>query len=535
MNFCNAVKSKRSKGRPLWLFLGVCLVLAVVGCGDDDGGLPVTKPFTSSENVLRYDVNAPFASLDPTTVEHSGSTVVFPLLYSHLFFLDSNGKLIPDLAEKWSYDAQTFTWAIQIRNDAFFHNQKKITAKDVIYSLKNYIDNINPALKPLIEGFVLKSDTILIIRLKQNDPDFLKKILGVAIVPDLHKTQGGFHHKPVGSGPFMFALRDKENKIILDSNPLYYKGRPQLERVVFYFEQDKEKSWVRLLAGKTDIAQEISPKNYQIMQELQDRFRFDSYALQHYAILLFNSTDPLFNDLRVRKALSMAINREYIVQHILRGFAIVANGPMGVGSPFHQPEVRQVKYDAHKALHLLKQAGWRYDSKRSVLTRQGRPFTFTLLLFQESQIEKKVARYIQMALNELGVRAILKAEPYQRAFTSYYRRRNFQVVLAELQGIYSSIEILQLLWGMDSSRSGAAGGFNDYEVSQIIDKLLKADNPTDQKQMLLQVEQRLVDLHPGVFLFHKTALDAMSKRFSLQHPFSLLYRGIYNLKDASLK
>ena len=101
---------------------------------------------------------------------------------------------------------------------------------------------------------------------------------------------------------------------------------------------------MRLLAGETDIAQEISPKNYEMIQQYKTGFILIN-TLYYYTILLYNTYDPLFSDPKVRWPCTHAIDREYIVDDILKGYGKVANGPMGVDSPYHNPEVKPVPFD----------------------------------------------------------------------------------------------------------------------------------------------------------------------------------------------
>jgi len=86
---------------------------------------------------------------------------------------------------------------------------------------------------------------------------------------------------------------------------------------------------------------------------------------------------------------------------------------MGVGSPYHNPEVKPLPFDPQQAMALLKEAGWIYDKESGCLYKEGRPFEFTIFIFDESQIEKKVASYIQLCLNDLGIRVWLRALPFE--------------------------------------------------------------------------------------------------------------------------
>ena len=183
------------------VFIAVSLAFLIVSC--EESHTPSNKGKTQNENILRYDVNAPLTSLDPMDVADTGSTMVFPLLYSYLFVPDGNGELEPDLALKWTYDPKSFTWTIHLRKDALFHDRERVTSKDVEYSFETSLKSIRPYLLTLVDHISLLSDTVIKIRLKKNDPRFLQKIWDMEIVSQPNGRKIDYYNHPIGSGPLM--------------------------------------------------------------------------------------------------------------------------------------------------------------------------------------------------------------------------------------------------------------------------------------------------------------------------------------------
>jgi peptide/nickel transport system substrate-binding protein len=101
-------------------------------------------------------------------------------------------------------------------------------------------------------------------------------------------------------------------------------------------------------------------------------------------------------------------------------------------------------FEPKEAIVLLKEAGWSYDKKGRYLYKEGRPFEFTLLVFKESQIGKKVALYIQLCLNELGIQVRLQGLAFENLKRTYIRNTEFQAVLTELDGAYRNPEFIKL-------------------------------------------------------------------------------------------
>ena len=133
-------------------FISILLVIVLINVASSCGKPDETsiRKNLSNENVLRYDVNNSFTSLNPATIKASGSNHIFPLFYSYLFVPDSSGKLLPDLARKWVFDPEKLQWTIHLRKDAVFHNNKAVTSKDVIYSYKKWINIFRPNLSSVI-------------------------------------------------------------------------------------------------------------------------------------------------------------------------------------------------------------------------------------------------------------------------------------------------------------------------------------------------------------------------------------------------
>lgn len=514
----------------LMIFLSV---VCLSSCGSPDRE-EAAGPYGYNENILRFDVAASFASIDPAEVGTSGSSVIYPLLFSYLCVPDENGELQPDLARKWSYDPETATWTIVLRPDAFFHNRQPVTSTDIIYSMETVLKNVCPTLFELIASISRVSDTVINIRLKKDDPDFMRKIWDMEILCRPGKEDIDYFHFPVGSGPFRFKGRDGGDRVILTADPAYYQGRASLDGMVFYYQPDKEKSWARLLAGETDIAQEISPKNYEMIKTYEDDFYFDHYTLEYYTILLYNTRDPLFSDSNVRLALTHAIDRQYIVDHILKGYGKVAVGPTGAESLSHHPDLQAIPCDPGKAIRILETAGWRYDENNRHLVKNGRRFEFTLLVPKESQVEKAISRFIQLRLSDIGVTIRVQTVPIDEMHEQYRRNDKFQAVLTELAGVYNRPEDFLELWTADTEMGSEAGGFSHPELTRLLRMALKAENPAARRKYLNRADALIISLQPGTFLFHKTALDVMSKRFDLPYAFSLSHSGIHRLRQARL-
>lgn len=491
------------------LLVAVWVVLAASACTEGPDAAANGK---HAEKVLHIDIHAPFGSLNPLDDLISGSGIVYRFLYAHLFVLTSDGRLEPDLALDWAYAPHSKTWTVTIRKDVFFHSGQPVTVDDVDYSLTELTKRAYPHIfaSKLVSISISTEDRLDIV-LKEDDEEFLKRIWQIPIIPKPRQGDPAGFGRPDGSGPFKYDYRVGDREVGLTANEHDRRGRPSIDRIVFHYTRNSETSWARLLKGETDIAIELTPKDRAMMERYQDRFTFKSRALPYYLILLYNNSDPLFQSPTVRWAMTHAINREYLVKEIVRGFAEPAAGPIFPHSPFKNTAVSAIPYDPERARELLKEDGWILQSD-GYLAKDGKYFEFTLLLFEGYQQHLKVGEYLQLCLNDLGIKVRLQTIPYSQLMERYRRNNRFQAVLTEFKGIDKDFQIAQKQWSWSSETPAFAGGFADAEVNRLLDEAAKEQDYVGQRALLQKVEARLIALQPGTFLYYVIATDVMAKR-----------------------
>ena len=510
----------------LLFFLFVC------ACGDRENGN--NARVAGNGNTLNFDVSTPFSTLNPYEAKHSGgSAFVSPLLYSYLVVPNSEGVLRGDLAESWSYDPGQFLWTIYLKKNVRYHDGIPLTSEDVVWCIES---NMNPSIESMSENLEYVeavSPFVVEVKLKQDDPEFLKKFWDSEIIQPSGRKQIDYYNAPVGSGAFKFGHREGDTRVCVVSNPDYYEMPPSIGQVCFHFEPNPEKTWGRLLTGRTDAATDLSPENLRIMSKYGDRFHFQRYTLNHYSLILYNTKNGLFSTPKVRKALTLAIDRNYIVEKILEGHGRVATGPLGVTSPFYDPEAApSTDYEPEKALALLEEEGWRLDDKGILILGKNRPFEFTLLFAKENDLDREVAQYVQLALNDVGIQVRLLALPTLRLWKRYCQNTDFQAVLAQTGGLHRKPEILKYLWVSETNRCSFMGCFHDGSITEAVDRFLK-DTNIDCKDRGAKIQRVFDEIHPATFLFHKSCLDVLSKRIEYPFSFSLEYAGVWHLRFAS--
>ena len=146
-----------------------------------------------------------------------------------------------------------------------------------------------------------------------------------------------------------------------------------------------------------------------------------------------------------------------------------------------------------------------------------------------------MARYIQLCLNDIGIRVRLQLIAFDDLKQRYFRNSKFQAALTELNGAYRNPEFIKALWSPTSHGKSVAGCFENRDVTRLINMGLETKNPQMRKEIFYKIDALITSLQPGTFLFQKVAIDAMSRRFQLPYSFSLTHEGIYRLRFAALK
>jgi ABC-type transport system substrate-binding protein len=256
------------------------------------------------------------------------------------------------------------------------------------------------------------------------------------------------------------------------------------------------------------------------MKKYEDRFHFNAVLEPHHALLLYNTSDPLFADPRVRMALTYAVDKEHIVKNILGQQGVAAVGAIGYHSPFRNPDLQPIPYSPAKSLKLLKEAGWSFDRDGSYLQKWGQPFEFTILFFEEIPLHEKVAQYLRLCLNDLGIKTHLLPVQHDELLQRYLGHDEFQAVITEFMDALVDPNLLRRRWCPRDVEKSDAGSFENPDVSRLMDRALQESDPSVRQKLFHELDSLLTSLQPATFLYQRTSLNVLSKRFRLAYPFS---------------
>jgi peptide/nickel transport system substrate-binding protein len=407
------------------LGLAIALMLVLAACGGNDA--PAEEPTETEEGT---DEAAGPVEGGSVILGTSGEPVTFNDLYSqdtassdvikliHASLLESNEELdlIPMVAEdlpEISEDGLEYTY--KLKEGVLFHDGEELTADDVKFTYDIFLheDYTGPRAGDFteLESVEVVDPYTVKFTLNEVDASFVtrstygilpKHILEDVPVADLEEHMAYNLDAPIGAGPFVFEKYENGQYIELSANEDYFDGRPNLDKVTFRIFADTNAELLAFETGEIDWM--ILPATELATAETYDHGRVSSVLALRYDYIGWNNDRAPFDDVRVRQALTMAIDRELIVETIMDGRAEVAHAPASPLSWAYPDSVAQFEYDPEGALELLAEAGWEPGAD-GILEKDGEKFSFEILSNDGNVIRRDIGVIVQQMLAEIGIEA----------------------------------------------------------------------------------------------------------------------------------
>src|SRR5499425_3125271 len=274
-------------------------------------------------------------------------------------------KPIPALATSWKVVNDT-TWEFALRQGVKFHNGEPFNAASVKATMDYIKDPANkshylPRWSQVKEVQIVNDYTVRFITEKPW-PTLIDRIAGTDFLPMPPKAlreQGvqALAAKPIGTGPFKFVQWARDEKLVLEKNPDYWQGAPDLNRVTFRYIPEFSARLAALLAGEIDIMKDVPPHTVEMLDKSgKAKVRSTVSSRINYLALVNLKPGPM-QDLKVRQAINHAVNVDELIQQVLKGRASKMCGPLSPLNVDYSPKLHCYKYDPAQAQALFKEAG----------------------------------------------------------------------------------------------------------------------------------------------------------------------------------
>jgi peptide/nickel transport system substrate-binding protein len=348
----------------------------------------------------------------------SSVTLIEYYVFSRLMIYDDEGTLQPELAEDWSYSDDNLELTITLRQGVTWHDGEAFTADDVIFTLDTIADeatDTNQRSKLQVGGEFVAWEKVDDYTVKFTTPEpfapFLFNIQDIEIIPEHILSASSdintdpFNRAPVGTGFFKLVEWEPDQFVRLEPNPDYWAGPPRCDGLTVFFHADTNVGSAALDAGEIDMM--FTPPELQPRYEEQaDDFTLFNYVYYTPITLAFNHKHPLLQDLVLRQAVQMAIDKVTLTETVTKGRGIVANNQFAETGPLDRyndyDNVTAPEFNVEQANAMLDEAGYTLGDD-GVRTKDGQRLSFNVITYSgfEEYVNDQII--LQEMLGEIGI------------------------------------------------------------------------------------------------------------------------------------
>lgn len=522
----------------LWVMRpSTVLVLACLVTACDDKRAPAAGETDTGGTVVIAMQADPGPIFPPFAFSNHGRMIASQI-YDHLADVGPEMNTIgdagfrPQLAERWTWSADSLSIAFHINPRARWHDGRAVTARDVKFTLALYA---NPDLggqtieeHARLDSVTVRDSLTVVYWFANRSPvQFLDAAAQVQILP-AHlleqipvKSLRESNPPLIGSGRFRLKRLDKGSSGELVADSGNHRGRAKLDRVIWSVTSGATTSAAQLLSGAVDVFDAMRPEDVREAARNPD-VRVLAVPGLDYVFLQFNMRDradnnrphPLFGERELRRAIAMSVDRAQIVRSIFDTFALVAVGPTVRAYPTTDSLVTQLPYDITRAGRTLDSLGWTQRDSRGIRRRGDRALAFTVVVPSSSAGRTRAAVLIQAQLKRAGIRMDIE-QMDGPAFSERWRSRKFNAAFGTWNTGSTPGATMQL-WGTSgfSPKGYNFGGYSSPAFDAAVDSALKTTDPLRARTLFSHAYRTINDDAPAIWLYEPKALIGIHKRIN---------------------
>jgi peptide/nickel transport system substrate-binding protein len=477
--------------------------------------------------------------LNPLTFNSTPAYQAVHLMFRALAARDSTlSNYAPDLATSWELKPDN-SIELKLRNDVYWHDGRKVTAEDVVFTIERQRDPATGSPRrgdvAAVTSAVARDSFTVDIKLDRGGLYTVNALLEVVPVPKhllqnvqpAQMTNAPFNRNPVGNGFYRFGEWRPGQQITLHADTAKPDGRAAIDRIVMRFIPDVNAAMTELLTGKGDLVYKL-PANQQQRARQSNGVTVYNGPRVRPAWIAWNTRRPPLDDVRVRRALLMGIDRATLAKGMFSGLGEAALSPLPARLREHSPDVRPIAFDPAGARVLLEQAGWRDSNGDGILDKGGRPLRIEIEFISSDQTRQDVLVAIQSMLRRVGVDIVPRAFE-SSTWVQHLREGSFAgsfwgwgwgpgVVGPNAEMIFHSRSI--------PPKGPNFAAERNRRVDQLIDSVLVMTDTAHARGAWRELEQALIDDAVYAPIFMDPELFGVNARFQ-----NVKFRGIEWVED----
>jgi peptide/nickel transport system substrate-binding protein len=345
------------EAEPMKTRLLVTLLLSLV--------LVVPAAVSAARDELVVVQGTEVTSLDPQQTQGIDGIAIAGHIFNRLLTLDTRGEIVPDLAERWEVAGDQKTWTFHLRRGVKFHDGSPFNAEAVRFTIERAIGPKSPPslgkryLSVIERVEVVDDATVRIVTRGPSGPFLynLAHISGAGIMSPAATQKAGANiaRQPVGTGPFRLVEWRRGDELVLERNDAYFGEKPRVRRIVYRVVPEVATRVLQLETGEADVALRIPPFEVKRLGR-NPKLEIQKTVSIRAMVFYLNTRKKPFDDVRVRRAVNLAIDRKELIQSVLSGEGTPLDSPIAPTLPGHV-RVQTLEYNPAAARDLLRQAG----------------------------------------------------------------------------------------------------------------------------------------------------------------------------------
>jgi peptide/nickel transport system substrate-binding protein len=461
----------------------IVIGLWIVSCGKSE------EEKNKRKDTLVYAQLSEAKSLDPHAVTDQYSQRVIANIYDRLVESDENMKIVPSLAESWE-NVDPLTTVFHLRKDVKFYSGKKLTAGDVKFSLERAMKS--PKLGSLYTLFdkvdVIDENTVSITTKKPFGPLLYHlSHKSASILNSEFAKDHDLNQEADGTGGYFLDSWNIGDYILLQKNPNYFKGEPIIKYIKIRSIPEENSKVIGLETGEIDIAADLESMSRNTVLENSNLTLAEtsSFSVQYLGM---NVEKPFLKDLKIRKAIAMAIDKKIIIETILMGAVQDANSFLAPGVFGYSKDVDTYQYNPEEAKKLIAQSGYK-DIELTILT-------------SNNTTRAQICEVIQSQLKEVGIKLNIEVVEWG-AFLSDTSAGNAELYMLGWSPSTGDADY-GLVPNTHSSNKGSGGNRSFYENKKL-DKILdvaKEELDTEKRLALYKEAQKIINTDVAFLPFY---------------------------------
>ncbi len=380
-------------------------------------------------------------------IDELGYHIAMHHIYEGLLDRDPvSGQLVGALAESWSADEKGTSFRFRLRSGVRWQDGRPFSVEDVLFTFNMLtmpkVDR-GPFLEDINHTF-MRADRFgpdeVRIQLREPNAYFLDHLVELPILPShiffkgiSPKSRGSL--SPVGTGPYRLLETDVPDQLVLEKNEYYWGPTPDVGRVIFRKFPDASRAFVGVRRRQVHVLPQLTPLHYpdQVTESLLSDYQLVRFVPPQFSYLLWNVNQPMLADFRVRRALSMLIDRDRIVEKVFHGLAEPCTGPFWPPGGMGDPNLRNWPFDPSAARQLLNQVDWIDHDGDGIRDRQQVPLRLVVLIPANSRASLEMFDILKADYRKAGIDLVPVPTDWKQ-MGNMLRKRQFSGALLSWAG-----------------------------------------------------------------------------------------------------